>query len=400
MEPISASDLIWLRMDKPGRVGHATMLLMFAPEAGVALGAAELREQIAERLPRLTPFRRKPASDPSSPSGYRWAEADVDLDQHVFEHRLAGAGDPAELGAFAARLNTAHLDHDRPLWEFHVISGLADGSVCAMIKLHHATGDGSVYSVAVETLFDHPREDDEGFLPSGRPPEPPATNVRRPEDIRLPAAPMTPFNQKMSSERDFAFGVIPLERLRAIKEAVGATHSETLLALWGGALRAWLLMRRALPAHPLVARMPVSTRTAQDVVDAGNLLSILLVPVPTHLADFPARAEAARGSIRTAMENPPIPGVRGLGQVNLTIATMYGPQPPMNWRGVPMYAAYSMGVVNSPGLSLLCITRGDEIMLGVHVDSTHVPDPWSMVRAFEAALEDAEHVVAEAGARR
>jgi hypothetical protein len=381
MDALSPRDLMWLRQDKPHGVGHAGMLLLFGAEAGTVPGRAEMRDQIAERLELIAPLRRRLASD-----GTAWAEAVVDLDQHVFEHRLSGPGDRVELGALAARLNMAHIDRSRPLWEMHVIHGLADGAVAALFKLHHAAGDGAVYAVAVETLFDHPAADEEGRLPTGHAPDPAVSNGRRREGTGLPKAPMTVFNQPMSSERGFAFCSVPLERFEPIKKAAGTTFTETLIALWAGALRGWLALRGALPARPLVARVPMSTRTVGDSVEEGNQLTMILVGVPTHLADFPARAEAARGSIVVAKQRPAEPGAR----VNFSMSTMIGARLPMRWHGVPMVAVHSLPSVNNVGLALTCITRGGAIMTGVHVDSTHVPDPWTIVRAFEAAVDDAE----------
>jgi hypothetical protein len=388
MDGLSARDLMWLRRDTDNGVGHAGITMLFAPEAGVVLGAAEMREQVAERLPLIPPLRRMIVSDDAAPTGHRWADTSVDLDQHVFEHQLSGAGDHVELGAAAARLNATSLDHGRPLWEIHVIRGLADGTVAALIKLHHATGDGAVYAVAVETLFDHPAGDEQGFLPTGQAPEPSGWDGRG-EDVVLPSGPETVFNRPLSAERGFAFCSIAMERFQAIKKAAGTTFTETLIALWGGALRGWLALRGEMHDTPLVARVPISTRTAGDSVEAGNQLAMILVPVPTHLPDFPARAEAARGSVQLARQRPPLPGARG-GRMNLSLSTMIGARPPMSWRGVPMFAAFSLAMLTSVGLSLACITRGDAIMVGVHVDSTHVPDPWTIVRAFEAALDDAE----------
>jgi diacylglycerol O-acyltransferase / wax synthase len=399
MAALSGLDAVWLGLDGPRTVGHGAWILMFAPEAGFGPGAAEMREQIAERLPRILPLRRVLVRDPAAPKGYSWAEAEADVDRHVFEHRLSGAADRVELGTLVARLNESALDRDRPLWEMHVIGGLEDGAVAALFKLHHAAGDGAVHSTAIERLFDAPRGD-EGFLPAGHSPSPRGANGRRPEDILLPTGPKTPFNQPLSDERGVAFCSVSMGRIQAIKTAVGTTHTETLHLLWGGALRGWLALRGALPRHPLVARVPVSLRTADDSVDAGNRVGILLAEVPTHIGDFHARAEAARGSIRRARERPIAPGARGGHRVNLSLATLVGPQPPMNWRGVPMVAAYAFGLVNAIGLAITCVTCGDEVMIGVHVDRTHVPDPWTMVRAFEAAVDDAELALAERGAPR
>src|SRR3954471_19921384 len=154
MAALSGLDLMWLGFDGPRTVGHGAWLMVFAPDPGDSLGAAEIGGQIDERLPRITRLGHVIVRDAAAPTGYSWAQADLVLDRHVFEHRLSGAAERVALGALAARLNQSCLKRDRPLWEMHVIGGLGDGAVAALFKLHHAAGDGAVHSAAIERLFD------------------------------------------------------------------------------------------------------------------------------------------------------------------------------------------------------------------------------------------------------
>jgi hypothetical protein len=51
-------------------------------------------------------------------------------------------GGVAELWDLASRLHAGPLDRSRPLWQLHLIEGLADGRYAMYIKVHHALADG------------------------------------------------------------------------------------------------------------------------------------------------------------------------------------------------------------------------------------------------------------------
>ena len=55
-----------------------------------------------------------------------------------------------------AELLAVPLDRDRPLWELHVLAGMADGSVAVLAKIHHALADGLRAVVLGMALFDQP----------------------------------------------------------------------------------------------------------------------------------------------------------------------------------------------------------------------------------------------------
>jgi WS/DGAT/MGAT family acyltransferase len=55
-----------------------------------------------------------------------------------------------------AELLAVPLDRGRPLWELHVLSGMADGSVAVLAKMHHALADGLRAVVIGMALFDQP----------------------------------------------------------------------------------------------------------------------------------------------------------------------------------------------------------------------------------------------------
>ena len=97
-------------------------------------------------------------------------------------------------------------------------------------------------------------------------------------------APRTRFNAKLSPARSVAFGTVSLSDVKAIKNALGITVNDVVIALCAGALRRRLTSTDELPATPLVAYIPVSTRLPDAKDRYGNAITSIIAPIPTHLA--------------------------------------------------------------------------------------------------------------------
>ena len=112
-------------------------------------------------IPRLgqrvvaAPFRLVPPAWVDDPG--------LDLEYHV---RFVGVPEPGgtrELLNLCASLAEAPFDRSRPLWEFTVIDGLADGRAAMLQKVHHTITDGVGglrLSLALVDLERDPRPDD------------------------------------------------------------------------------------------------------------------------------------------------------------------------------------------------------------------------------------------------
>ena len=98
-------------------------------------------------------------------------------------------------------------------------------------------------------------------------------------------APRTRFNAKLSAARSVAFGIVSLTDVKAVKNALGITVNDVVIALCAGALRRRMTTTGDLPAEPLVAYLPVSTRLPDAKDRFGNAISSIIAPIPTHLED-------------------------------------------------------------------------------------------------------------------
>src|SRR5664279_2814195 len=105
--------------------------------------SAEMPMHVARRMHLAPVFTRKLALMPFDLANPVWIhDDDIDLDYHVRYMVLPKPGTIEQLEALAARLHSMLLDRSRPLWEFYIIEGLADGRIGFYGKVHHAAVDG------------------------------------------------------------------------------------------------------------------------------------------------------------------------------------------------------------------------------------------------------------------
>jgi hypothetical protein len=395
MRALEPLDEIFLAHESGVAVSHSGALLLFDPAgASAALTVEHFRELVERELERLPVLRRRLEPDPSRPRRHRWTEDEVvDLDTHIPHHRLEG-GDDRALGRLVAHVNAPPLDRSRPLWEWHLIDGLQDGRVATYLKFHHALGDAAPVRQVIEAVFGVEGEAEPVFVGGGkRPPLPPdaATADANPPPTARPMR----FNQPLSAERDFAFASFRRARIEQIRAASATTFTAVLLAAWAGALRGWLTLRGETPEAPLVARMPISLRRPDDASGTGNRLAVAAVSVPADQSSADARLRLAQQEMTRAKQMGRSGAWRGSAvntRVNFALSTLVGSNLPMAWGRAACLGAFPLAMTNVTGLSIASQSTPSDVRVGVHVDAQQVPDPSSLLRAFDAALAQLETV--------
>ena len=84
-----------------------------------------------------------------------WVDDDeLDLDYHIRHLGLPEPGTMEQLEELVGRLHSNFLDRSRPLWEFYVIDGLADGRHAIYTKIHHAAVDGGAGMALTNMMYD------------------------------------------------------------------------------------------------------------------------------------------------------------------------------------------------------------------------------------------------------
>jgi diacylglycerol O-acyltransferase len=292
-------------------------------------------------------FRRRPYYSIGTLGQWVWTDdKDFDIEHHVRHNALPQPGRVRELLELVSRLHGSMLARERPLWEAHIVEGLADGRVAMYTKMHHALVDGiSAMRLMQSVLTTDPgkrgmplpfdaraatrtaraRDDAERSLAAV-----PMSALRTAvgltaEAAGLPAAliktlskgirnetsalslhaPKTMFNVNITGSRRFAAQDWPLERIRAISKASGTTLNDVVLAMCSGAVRGYLQELGKLPDSSLVSMVPVGlkSRGADSMAGGGgNAVGSVMVRLGTDLADPADRLESVHRSMRAGKE--------------------------------------------------------------------------------------------------
>lgn len=341
MQHLSGMDGAFLALETSTTHLHVVGTMVFAPQTeapgrrapSTPLSVGRVRDTVDERLIQVAPFRMRLAPAPLGLAQPGMVEEEaVDLEYHVRRASLPAPGGTAELEAFAAEVAARPLDRRRPLWEFHVVEGLAEGRTALVAKIHHAIIDGVSGAELLAAFFDLEPEARRPTVTALRPgtvtpvPDPgrqgadlrdvvaavpgqvdalaravlgltgrvrPGSGERGGEDDDLARrepprffdAPRTSFNRAISSQRRVVFGDIPLSEVHRIRSVLGGSTNDVVLCLVAGGLRHLLAVRGESTDRSLVAMVPVSVRTESEQGTLGNRLSAMLVSLATGVED-------------------------------------------------------------------------------------------------------------------
>ena len=329
MQHLSAMDSAFLHLETAEMPMHVGSLHRYQLPAGYKGNWVEdVKEHLGKRLHLAPVFTRKLALMPFDLANPVWIEDDdIDLDYHIRHTVLPKPGTQAQLEALAARLHSSLLDRSRPLWEFYVIEGLADGTMGFYTKVHHAAIDGQagvalgnamldlgpvprtvkaprarrshryqlgvaeLLGAALSNTLQQVRMLGKLVLPLGRTLADSARRSISQRSLSLGAVrrlltmpPPTPFNVSITNQRVFAALSLPLDEAKRLGKAHGASINDVVLWLCSTALRDYLKESRELPAASLVAGVPVSLRAEGDT-RMNNQVTMSLVPLATQEKD-------------------------------------------------------------------------------------------------------------------
>ena len=490
MRQLTSLDAQFLGVETARTYGHVGGLAVYDPSTapGGTLEIGDICRLVAERMHLLPPFRWRLVEVPFGIDLPYWVEDPAfDLDFHIRESAVPPPGDDRRLAETVARIFARPLDRSRPLWELYLIQGLQDGRVALLTKLHHSMVDGVSGNEILGVLLDPSPEGRElPPRPAGEPgervpgdlemlgrgllglPRQPLRALRSlptalPNLTDLPGAnafpvvprlsgalaharrlagadedpgilevttaraPKTSFNGPVSSHRRFAFGSLSLDTVKRLKNELGITVNDVVAALCATAVRDWLLDRDELPKEPLVAMIPVSVRTEEQVGTFGNRISTMIVPIPTNVKDPRKRLVRAHEYLRSAKERhkalpadlltdatsfiPPAVAARAaratmdiLGRtrppINLVISNVPGPRDPLYCAGALLQAHFPVSVViDGVGLNMTVMSYRDHVDFGIIADRDQVDDVWSLMDGTAAALDELETAICGPGAR-
>src|SRR3954469_12325750 len=457
MRQLTSLDAQFLVLENARQTGHVGSLAIVDPATapGGSFGYSELTALLAARAPQLPPLRWRLAEVPLGLDHPYWVEeAEIDPGYHVREMALAAPGSDAQLAEQVARIVSRPLGRARPLWGLYVIEGLESGNVAVLTKIHHAVIDGLSGAEIMALLLDLTPEGREvpdaedtladpspssmqmlglgllgiprypvrmlralpkaipnledtpfGVLPGMGTVSRLASLVRR-DGVQRPdlAAPKTLFSGRISPHRRFVFGQLPLDAFKAVKNEHATTVNDVVVSVCAGAVRRWLLEHDDLPDVPLVAQVPVSVRTDEQLGTYGNRILLMAAPLYTDVADPVERLRRTHEALLEMKERhralpaellqdannfiPPAVFARaarltfgfstsrpGRPTWNLVISNVPGPQFPLYMAGARLEANYPVSVItDGMGLNITVMSYMGHMDFGIIADRDQIPD--------------------------
>ncbi len=477
MHQLTSLDAQFLHAESPTTVGHVGSLVLLDPSTapGGRWDLETVRAVFEPRMHLAPPLRRRLVEVPLGLGRPYWIEdPHFDIEFHLRELALPSPGTREQLGEQVARIHARPLDRTRPLWEGYVITGLQDGKAAYYSKIHHAAIDGVSGAEILEILMDltpEPRdvEPEEEHAGPGRLPStldllrrglasaalnpvevlrqvprslgyldelPGASNIPGAGLVSEAAglvnralgggrhvghrdlhAPRTPFNGHITPHRRFAFGSVPLDDVKTVKNAFDMTVNDVVMTLTAAALRRWLLDHDALPTTPLVVAVPVSVKSEDQRGELGNHVSVMTAELPTHLADPYERLDYMRESMheakrhfeavpatilqdlslmiptalsglaaRTMFRLATVPGVL----FNLFVSNVPGPQLPLYIAGAKVEGIYPASAVTdwTGGLNITLFSYDGDLDFGLIACREMVPDVWNLIGYLQDAMRE------------
>jgi diacylglycerol O-acyltransferase / wax synthase len=436
---LSALDTAFLCLESESAPMHLGALAVFGP--GTPSRPARLLSTLGERAQRLPLLRRRVSRLRLPGTGDTWEpDPRFEVGAHVRLHRLDGE-DRAGVAGVAARLMTEPLDRARPLWELHLLTGLAGGGFAVLVKLHHALADGlravelglgllDGYTdlVAARSVAGPAGSLLGGVWSAARAAICPYRLVGRALDgVReaagaagiagavlssaRPRTPSSPLATTGPAGRRLALLRLSTADVRQVRRGHGGTDNDVLLTVLAGALRDWLDQRGQRPQDlRLRALVPVSRRCRPDE-GHGNTLSGYLCDLPVQEDDAASRLRAVRASMDRNKAAGPGRGPGALplladrvpaavhrivaplarhsaGRLFDTVVTNV-PVPDLSLAlgGTPLCEVYPIvPLASGQALGVALSAHRGTVHIGLHADARAVPDLDRLAEAIPAAL--------------
>jgi diacylglycerol O-acyltransferase len=454
---LTALDTAFLDIETPSVHMHVGSVGIFEPgplgraDGGIDFERVlELAESGLRRAPR---FRQKLSRVPVSGHPVWVDDAHFNLLYHLRHTALPLPGDERQLKRLVGRIMSQSLDRGKPMWELWFVEGLEGGRFAVVSKVHHCLVDG-ISGVDLLAAFmgrdpDYRAEvEDHRWLP--RPPPGPmrllgdelarraalpvqtlagaaralrgprraldrasraATGFAEAVAASLTPASPTPLNVPIGSHRRFDWTRFDFGIFREVKQKLGGTVNDVVLACVAGA------MRRHLAGHDLDLQtldfrvfVPVSTRTAQERGRLGNRVSLLVAQLPVDEADPRARLRRIGDEMQRLKGSGQIEGTELLEEIsdrtatalltrfsrlaaarrayNMVVTNVPGPQFPVYLSGARMLETYPLvPLFSNQALGVALLSYDGGLHWGFNADWDAVPDLHDFVRAVDREFE-------------
>jgi diacylglycerol O-acyltransferase len=471
LDRLSSTDVSFLTNESSSSHMHVGAIMIFE---GPTPSYEDLLGHIQSRYRLVPRFRQKLAYPPAQTGRPFWVDdPNLNLEYHVRHSALPAPGSEDQLRRMAARVFSQQLDRSKPLWELWLVQGLTRNRFALLTKTHHAVVDG-VSGVDIATvLFDlnpvpEPPPSDDAWAPQREPSSAtllakgvedvaraPVRAVRRLEHaVQHPEsavkqvrdaveavsevgwnfanpAPKVPLNVEIGSHRRFAWVRSDLDRFKRVKDALGGTVNDVVLAVVAGALREWLRGRGIrTEGLELRAQVPVSIRASDEHGQLGNRLAVMRAPLPVYIADPVRRLEAVSQAMKGLKQSKQALGAEVISRFNdfapptllaqaarinfstrlfnLTVTNVPGPQVPLYVLGRELEDIFPIGFLPpNQALFVAIMSYNGGINFGLLADYDSMDDVDVIASGIETAIAELvdaaaseQEVEAESAARQ
>lgn len=450
-EPISSVDRAWLLMDDKTNPMVINGFWIFKKP----LNYEDVLAVLKERLLIHERFRQRVVTCRGAfrARSYWQTDPEFDLRSHVERIVLPSPGDLKTLNDTVARLLTTPLQKNRPLWRFTLIDGYGGGSVF-FGRIHHCIGDGSALVRVLLSLTDDPSEKASTESDPADRPSPDRSSRRPPAQVTDgPASPPSQKDSKKARQRtnplslpvkggqvagrflavlaklllmttddktafkgDVSVGKavawskgIPLDDVKFVKNTLGATVNDVLVAAMAGALRKYVETRGDSPEGKQIrAMVPVDIRAPHDT-KLTNRFALVYLSLPIGIADPIDRLFETKRSMDAIKRSPEAlvtyQAIAGLGVVSDRVARMvrgyYADKVSVVLTNVPgpsqrlTFAGKSLDSIvfwvpqsGSIGVGISIFSYAGQVNIGLITDRGLAPDPDTIIAAFQEEFDN------------
>ncbi len=458
-EPLSYLDSSFLALETKTTHMHVGAVAIFeAGELRIGQGAIDIDriiQHVESKLQYIPRYRQRLEFVPYNRAPVWVDDENFSIEYHVRHSSLPRPGTEEQLKKLAGRILSFQLDRSKPLWELWIVEGFEDDRFAIVAKIHHSMVDG-VSGVDLTTILLNivPAGEIEPSAPWTPRPVPTASQLAVAEVARtarraldtvtsvagtvqssrevaestlkraaavrnslksgwLSPSARTPLNNTIGPNRRLDWGEVALEDVKEIKNALGGTVNDVVLATVAGAIRHFLEVERDFPVEGLDYRVmaPVSVRKPSQRGQLGNQVAMWLVSLPVHEADPVRRLEQIAAETQHLKDSDqalgastlvelssgtPIPLLSIANRVasaairpfNMTVTNVPGPQFPMylleakmvaNYPIVPLWAQHGVGIA--------LFSYDGRLLWGVHADYDALPDSPAFIASIHHSFK-------------
>jgi WS/DGAT/MGAT family acyltransferase len=458
---LTGLDSSFLHLERDSAHMHVAGCAVFQ---GPAPTYEELVAEIESRLHLVPRYRQRLAFVPFDQGRPVWVDdPHFKASYHVRHTALPRPGGDDELKRLAGRVFSQPLDRDRPLWELWLVEGLAGERFALLSKTHHALVDG-VSGVDIATVLFDSSPDPMPVAPPDHEwvPRPLPTGaqlladalverttvpgeivrgiraaLRGPRSVALKAAealaglgamawsglqaaPPSPFNVRIGPHRRFTWVRGDLAEFKAIKNALGGTVNDVVLAAVAGGLGRYMRLHgQSTDDVVLRAMVPVSIRADIERGALGNRVAAMWASLPVGVGDPVARLQTVSAGMQEAKGSGQAVGAEVLTRLsgfapptimaqaarlqarqrlfNLVVTNVPGPQHPLYVLGRELEAIYPMvPLAENTALGIAIMSYNGQLNFGLTADYDALADVETLADELHAAIDE---LVGAAGAQ-